>query len=203
MSTTSDPWKPSFSTCGRTAPWSRSTFGIQLSHSVPPVQRLQRLLCCPHGYGKGVCSTSVSLWLHTVKLTLSLVYLGIKNIWGVFWLNQPFPLGPMHEPSLFLFLTLCKSTTVVANKWLDVLPNFFFFFSFLIGSCSEQGRRCSPGVISSLLIRFIIWSLFLSSSTWPLSFHSFHWSPSHSLSYQLIVLNTHQHNPLITFLYSL
>lgn len=77
----------------------------------------------------GVCCTSVSLWLRTVKLALSLVYLGIKNIWGVLWLNQSFLLGSMHEPSLFLFLSLCKSTTVVANKCLDVLPTYFFSFS--------------------------------------------------------------------------
>lgn len=109
----------------------------------------------------GVCCTSVPLWLHTVKLALSLVYLGIKNIWGVLWLKQSFLLGSMHEPSLFLFLVLCKCTTVAAMNCLDVLRSFFS-----VRSCSEWD---SPGVIFSLLIRFIIFSLFLSTSTWSLT----------------------------------
>lgn len=117
--------------------------------------------------------------LHAVKLALSLVCLGFGNIWGVLGLNQPFLLGSVQKPSLFLFLTLCKSTTVVANV------------SFMIGSSSESGRRHSPGVTSSLLTQLIFFSLL------------------HLVTLSLLPTNCPQHPPeqsrtlLITFLYSL
>lgn len=63
----------------------------------------------------------------------------------------------MHEPSLFLFLVLCKCTTVAA---------MMSYVLFSVRSCSEWD---SPGVIFSLLIRFIIFSLFLSTSAWSLT----------------------------------
>lgn len=106
--------------------------------SPPPNKWFWGLLCCSHGYSKRVCCTSVLLWLHTVKLALSLVYLGIKNIWAVLWLNQSFLLGSVHETSLFLsffFLHCAKAQQLLLINVL--MPYLLFFFSFLIKNCSE------------------------------------------------------------------
>lgn len=195
VATTSDPWKPSFCTWGRTSPWSGGTFGIQPPNSdtprpptPTPVQRFQCLLCCSHGYSKRVFCTSVSLWLHTVKLALSLVYLGIKNIWGMLWLNQSFLFGSMHEPSLFLFLTLCKSTTVVAHICLDVLPTFPLFW---LEAALEGADATWPSNTLHHLkpLSFLLHLVTLSLSLWPTN-HPQH-PPEQSCT------------PLITFLDSL
>lgn len=61
------------------------------------------------------------------KLTLSIVYFGLKHIWGVLWLRHSLQLRSSHKLSLFLSLSLAlfKSITNIAIKAMNCLdvPN--------------------------------------------------------------------------------